>query len=66
MSQKSCSICYYFEERTGFCRRNPPTVVLGRNLNHSGEDVIFSTTLWPKPDQNTRDWCGEFERYAGG
>jgi len=62
MSARSCSNCFYFEERTSFCRRFPPQPVMGRNWNSSDEEVVFSATIFPKIDRPTMDYCGEWER----
>ncbi len=60
MARKTCNLCYYYEARTGFCRSKPPVVMMARNHNHDGDEVLFSTTMWPKPDAD-RDWCGDYE-----
>jgi hypothetical protein len=59
---KSCLSCVHFEDRTHFCRKNPPQVVLGRNYDHRGDEVVFSATFFPKIDRPELDYCSEWKK----
>lgn len=51
-SDKECCInCYYFEKDTGFCRVNPPQVVV---------QGMYYNTKFPIPELPQKDYCGEF------
>lgn len=55
-----CYNCRYFCHRTGFCRKNPPQVVL-QYVNRSA----FPTAVFPKVPVPALDWCGQFESLNG-
>lgn len=50
-----CCNCRFFEERSGFCRRNPPVPVA---LN--GKSGPYYMTMYPKIQNPRIDWCNEF------
>lgn len=51
-----CFNCRYFCNRTGFCRKNPPQVIV-QYINRSA----FPTAIFPKIAVPAIDWCGNFE-----
>jgi len=59
--KKCCNNCIHLDKRTLFCRRNPPTPVLGKNYDKNDVEVVFSTTLFPKIIKPELDWCSEFK-----
>ena len=56
IDKESCASCYYFKQirsgSTGFCRRNPPTMVEGVE------------EWWGFPVTRKEMWCGEYENRA--
>ena len=53
MTGFKCEDCKYFEQCNkflGWCRRNPPTILLTEDR--------FGDGVWPNVSQE--DWCGEF------
>ena len=56
--EKCCAKCRYFEDRTCFCRYNPPipVVVYGKN----GQS--FVTPVYSKINIPNIDWCQKFEK----
>lgn len=56
-NQKCCLNCKWFEERTGFCRKNPPQSIpvyvkgIGQLTNN----------VWPKIPMPNVDWCSYFD-----
>ena len=50
---KCCIKCRYFEERTGFCRYNPPIPVVMQQKN--GQP--FVTSAYSKINMPMIDWC---------
>ena len=54
-SSKTCKTCKFFELRTGFCRKNPPNVLLIPTNNDT-----FINSVFPKIGYPELDWCGEW------
>lgn len=55
-TKQSCLTCKYFEERSRFCRFNPPQPVMietGNGLTTSSKFTVIT-----KPDI---DWCSKHE-----
>ena len=50
---KCCAKCRYFEERTCFCRYNPPTPIV--TYTKSGQP--FVTSVYSKINIPALDWC---------
>ena len=50
---KCCAKCRYFEERTCFCRYNPPTPIV--TTTKSGQS--FVTSVYSKISMPALDWC---------
>lgn len=50
-----CFNCKYFCQRTGFCRKNPPQIIV-QYINRSA----FPTAVFPKIAVPALDWCSEF------
>ena len=55
--EKCCAKCRYFEERTCFCRYNPPTPIVTYLKN--GQSYV--TSVYSKINMPTLDWCQKFE-----
>jgi len=53
---KCCFNCKFFDQRTAFCRLNPPQVVL-QYVNR----VAYPTAAYPKISVPFLDWCSHFE-----
>ena len=53
-----CKNCQWFEERTRFCRKNPP--VPSTKRNRDGKEVI--TSLFPKITYPETDYCSFWEK----
>lgn len=51
-----CKLCIYFEERTGFCRLNPPKSV--QMIDRNGDEYI--TSVYPAIQKPELDWCSYF------
>lgn len=60
MQFKSCGQCRHFlpEGQQGFCRRNPPTVVLLPQRGPGGAVGVAPASTWPPVTPN--QWCGEY------
>lgn len=56
-----CCNCRYFCHRTGFCRKNPPQVIV-QYVNRSA----FPTAVFPKISVPALDWCSYFEKKEDG
>jgi hypothetical protein len=54
-NKNCCQNCEFFEPRTSFCRRYPPTPMI---INVGGVQV--TTSNFPKISIPDVDWCGEF------
>ncbi len=54
----SCKSCKFYEEETGFCRKNPPTPVLQYSKDR-GRPII--TGMFVKIEKPEKDWCGMHE-----
>lgn len=52
-----CLNCRFFEKRTHFCRKNPPTPIVF-SVNFNKENAISSK--FPVITHPTLDWCGSF------
>lgn len=55
--KKCCQNCKYFEERTGFCRKNPPKAIqitTGKNP--------YCVAMFPKIGMPFLDFCFEFKK----
>ena len=52
-NKRKCSTCKYFQSRCGFCRKNPPQVV----VNADG----FYVAVFPKIAFPMLDFCFEYE-----
>lgn len=50
-----CANCSFYDVRTGFCRLNPPQVVISYVNN-----MAFPTAAWPKINMPQLDWCSNF------
>jgi len=55
-NKKCCFNCKYFEERTCFCRLNPPTP-----MNTIIGGCQMTTSNFPRISIPNLDWCGKFE-----
>lgn len=53
---KCCLNCRFFDQRTAFCRLNPPQVVL-QYVNR----IAYPTAAYPKIPVPNLDWCSYFE-----
>ena len=58
MRDKCCAKCRYFEERTCFCRFNPPSPIV--TYTKSGQP--FVTSVYSKINMPMIDWCQKFEK----
>ena len=54
--QKCCFNCKWFEQRTCFCRLNPPQVVL-QYVNR----IAYPSSAFPKISVPALDWCSNFK-----
>jgi len=62
MNKISCAICEFYEERTGFCRRFPPTpVVIAVADKKYHENKDYAVSKYPVISFPDIDWCGEFK-----
>lgn len=52
-----CANCKWFDERCGFCRFNPPQVVM-QYVNR----MAYPNAVFPKVSMPTLDWCSKFEK----
>ena len=55
--EKCCAKCRYFEDRTFFCRYNPPIPVPIQGKN--GQTTV--TSVYSKINIPALDWCQKFE-----
>ena len=46
-----------------FCKRNPPTVVVARLVQHDNALIVESQTTWPETKRT--DWCAEHQPLPG-
>lgn len=56
--EKCCAKCRYFEERTCFCRYNPPVPIVTYLKNGQS----FVTSVYSKINIPQLDWCQKFEQ----
>lgn len=60
-NEKVCKECGFYEERTGFCRRFPPTpVIIGVKDKQTHELKDYAVSKYPVISFPDADWCGEF------
>lgn len=52
LREKCCARCRYFEDRTCFCRYNPPIPVV---IDKNGQS--FVTSVYSKINIPALDWC---------
>lgn len=67
MLKKNCASCEFFEQRSGFCRLNPPSVVIvyeeNKKYNSSSDKMsykfksMFPTIVYPQID-----WCSNYKQ----
>ena len=57
-NSECCINCRFYQERTGFCRYNPPNSVQ-TFVKGIGEMI---TSVWPKVPMPTLDYCSHFEQ----
>ena len=55
--ERCCAKCRYFEDRTCFCRYNPPVPLV--TYTKSGQP--FVTSVYSKINMPALDWCQKFE-----
>ena len=55
--EKCCAKCRYFEERTGFCRYNPPIPI----AVYKDDGSSFVTSVYSKINLPLIDWCQKFD-----
>lgn len=55
---KCCAKCRYFEERTCFCRYNPPVPV----VTYAKNGQSFVTSVYSKINLPLLDWCQKFDK----
>lgn len=53
---KCCQNCKFYDERTGFCRYNPPAIIMSY-VNR----MTFPNAVFPKISMPALDWCSKFE-----
>ena len=60
---KSCKTCIFFEERSSFCRLNPPvpTIIKEKNYNNKSEDFLKVKSLYPIIQFPDLDWCSKYQ-----
>ena len=56
--EKCCAKCQYFEDRTCFCRYNPPIPVVTSTKNGQS----FVTSVYSKINMPLIDWCQKFDK----
>lgn len=56
MCDKKCANCKFFEERTKFCRKNPPQA----NVVYENGKTFFTSTF-PKIQMPEIDFCWQHE-----
>ena len=55
-TEKKCINCKFFEERTGFCRKEPPKPVV---IKENGQ--CFISSVFAKIPMPQLDFCHEFQ-----
>ena len=61
MKEECCRKCEFYEERTGFCRRFPPTpVVIAIQNKHTKQLKDHVVSKYPVISFPDADWCAEF------
>ena len=55
-TSKCCVNCMWFDQRCGFCRLNPPQVVMSY-----ANRLAFPTAVFPKVSMPALDWCSYFK-----
>lgn len=55
-NQKCCFNCEWYEERSGFCRKNPPTPIPSY-IKGVGN---ITNSAFPKINMPALDWCSFF------
>jgi len=67
MVKKNCASCVFFEQRSRFCRFNPPSVVVvyEENQTYGNNDTekvqykfksMYPTVVYPQ-----LDWCSQYK-----
>jgi len=56
-NSKCCLNCKWHDERTGFCRFNPP-IAMQAYIKGVG---TVNQSIWPKPPLPNIDWCSNFK-----
>jgi len=60
-NDRVCKQCEFYEERTGFCRRFPPTsVIINVKDKKTNEFKDLAVSKYPVISLPNADWCGEF------
>jgi hypothetical protein len=54
--EKCCKLCKYYEDRTRFCRLNPPTPVIIQKHEHD-----YINSVFPSIKYSDSDFCSYFE-----
>lgn len=54
-----CINCRFFEEKTYFCRLNPPTPSESKEQKRNGKEKIISR--YPRIMEPQKDWCSHFK-----
>lgn len=57
MENKNCINCKFFEERTSFCRKEPPKPIV---VNENGQAYISS--VFAKIPMPQLDYCFQFQQ----
>lgn len=55
-NMKCCLNCKWFEQRTCFCRFQPPQIVL-----QAFNNIAYPASVFPKISVPNLDWCSKFE-----
>ena len=53
LKEKCCAKCRYFEQRTCFCRYNPPIPI----VSHDKNGQPFVTSVYSRISMPEIDWC---------
>ena len=53
LKEKCCAKCRYFEQRTCFCRYNPPIPI----VSHDKNGQPFVTSVYSRISMPGIDWC---------
>lgn len=59
MNKENCNTCKWFEDRTNFCRKSPPTPMLITNTNN-GYDRQKVAAMFPTVAFPHLDYCGGY------